>query len=153
LFLFIPFAALFLFEVLARRRLHVVQYVLVGLANCLFYLLLLALAEHLPFLAAYLVSAAAVCGVTTFYVGAFLPDKRQAALAFAVLALQYGYLFCALSSEDYALLIGSVGLFGITALTMAATRKVDWFGGKGEAVPEPDGEPQDLPEFPPLREP
>lgn len=153
LFLFIPFAALFLFEVLARRRLHVVQYVLVGLANCLFYLLLLALAEHLPFLAAYLVSAAAVCGVTTFYVGAFLPDKRQAALAFAVLTLQYGYLFCALSSEDYALLIGSVGLFGITALTMAATRKVDWFGGKGEAVPEPDGEPQDLPEFPPLREP
>ncbi|MCK7514770.1 MAG: cell envelope integrity protein CreD [Desulfobacterales bacterium] len=87
-----------------------------------------------PFLAAYLASAAAVCAVTTFYVSAFLPDKRQALLAFAVLALQYGYLFCALSSEDYALLIGSVGLFGVVALTMAATRKVDWFGGKGEAV-------------------
>ncbi len=152
LFLFIPFAALFLFEVLARRRLHVVQYILVGLANCLFYLLLLALAEHLPFLAAYLISAAAVSAATTFYVGAFLPDRRQAALAFAVLALQYGYLFCALSSEDYALLIGSVGLFGIVALTMAATRKVDWFGGKGEAGPESEGEPQDLPDFPPVGE-
>ncbi len=152
LFLFIPFAALFLFEVLSGRRLHVVQYILVGLANCLFYLLLLALSEHIPFLAAYLASAAAVCAVTTFYVSAFLPDKRQALLAFAVLALQYGYLFCALSSEDYALLIGSVGLFGVVALTMAATRKVDWFGGKGEAAPEPDEEPQDLPDIPPVEE-
>ncbi len=151
LFLFIPFAALFLFEVLARRRLHVVQYILVGLANCLFYLLLLALAEHLPFLAAYLVSAAAVCGVTTFYVGAFLPDRRQSLLAFGILALQYGYLFCALSSEDYALLIGSVGLFGVVALTMAATRNVDWFGGKGDGgdgAPYPEGEPQELPDLP-----
>lgn len=148
LFLFIPFAALFLFEVLSGRRLHVVQYILVGLSNCLFYLLLLALSEHIPFLAAYLASAAAVCAVTTFYVSAFLPDKRQAVLAFGVLALQYGYLFCALSSEDYALLIGSVGLFGIVALTMAATRKVDWFGGKGEAAPDPGEEPQDLPNSP-----
>ena len=162
LFLFIPFAALFLFEVLARRRLHVVQYILVGLANCLFYLLLLALAEHLAFPAAYLLSAAAVCGVTTFYVGAFLPDKRQAALAFGILAIQYGYLFCALSSEDYALLIGSVGLFGIVALTMAATRKVDWYGTRGTEtadsrdggvdVPEPEAEPQELPDFPPVGE-
>ena len=153
LFLFIPFAALFLFEVLARRRLHVVQYILVGLANCLFYLLLLALAEHLPFLAAYLVSAAAVCSVTTFYVGAFLPDKRQAALAFGILAVQYGYLFCALSSEDYALLIGSVGLFDVVALTMAATRNVDWFGGKGDGAPDPEGEPQELPDLPGSGEP
>lgn len=152
LFLFIPFAALFLFEVLARRRLHVVQYILVGLANCLFYLLLLALSEHIPFLAAYVISAAAVCAVTTFYVSAFLPDKRQAVLAFGVLALQYGYLFCALSSEDYALLIGSVGLFGIVALTMAATRKVDWFGGKTEAVPDPEVEPQELSDYPEIDE-
>ena len=130
LFLMIPFAALFLFEILSKTRLHVVQYILVGLANCIFYLLLLALAEHLPFLAAYLISSAAVCAVTTFYVSAFLTDKRQAALAFSVLALQYGYLFCALSSEDYALLIGAVGLFGIVALTMAATRRIEWYDTK-----------------------
>lgn len=149
LFLFIPFAALFLFEILSKTRLHVVQYILVGLANCVFYLLLLALAEHLPFLTAYLISSAAVCAVTTFYVSAFLTDKRQAILAFSVLALQYGYLFCALSSEDYALLIGSVGLFGIVALTMAATRRIEWYDTKeadtvGEAWGEKDAGERDV---------
>jgi len=133
LFLFIPFAALFLFEVLLRRKLHVVQYILIGLANCVFYLMLLALAEHIPFLAAYLISAASVSVLTTFYISAFLPRKRSAAFVFAAQALQYAYLFCALSSEDYALLIGSIGLFCIVAFTMIATRKVDWYGKKENA--------------------
>ncbi len=148
IFLFIPFAALFLFEVLARRRLHVVQYILVGLANCLFYLLLLALAEHIPFPAAYLASAAAVSLVTAFYVSAFLPRKRSALLVLAAFVLQYGYLYCALSSEDYALLIGSIGLFCVVAFTMAATRKVDWYSdgnrrlrhGLGPLPQDPDAE-------------
>jgi inner membrane protein len=129
LFLAIPFAALFLVETLARKRLHPVQYLLVGLANCVFYLLLLATAEHLPFTASYLGAAAAVSVLTAFYVGAILPVRRIGLYAFLVLTLQYGYLYSALESEDYALLIGSVGLFVLTAAAMATTRKIDWYGG------------------------
>lgn len=127
LFLIIPFAALFLLETLSRRRVHPVQYLLVGLANCVFYLLLLASAEHLPFVAAYLGAAAAVSLLTAFYVNAVLPGRRIGLYAVVLLALQYGYLYSALDSEDYALLIGSVGLFLLVAAAMAATRKVDWY--------------------------
>jgi len=141
LFLFIPFAALFLFEVLLRRKLHVVQYILIGLANCVFYLLLLALAEHIPFTAAYLASAASVSVLMTFYVSAFLPRRRSAVFVFAALSLQYAYLFCALKSEDYALLIGSIGLFVIVAFTMTATRRIDWYGKKPGGAENDAGAP------------
>ncbi len=130
LFLVIPFGALFLLETLSRRRLHPVQYLLVGLANCLFYLLLLAAAEHLPFGAAYLTAAGAVSLLSAAYVGAALPIRRMGLYAFALLAVQYGYLYSALGSEDYALLIGSAGLFVLVAGAMAATRRVDWYGGE-----------------------
>lgn len=132
LFLFIPFAALFLFEVLAKHPVHVVQYILVGFANCVFYLLLLALAEHLPFRTAYILSASAVVAITTFYVSAFLSRKRLSLIVLGALSLQYAYLFCALSSEDYALLIGAIGLFCLVAFAMATTRKFDWYGRKQE---------------------
>lgn len=138
LFLVIPFAALFLVETLSRRRLHPVQYLLIGLANCVFYLLLLAFAEHLPFLVAYLVSAAAVSALTAFYVGAVLPGRRTGLYAFIVLALQYGYLFCALDSEDYALIIGAVGLFLLVAVAMVATRNVDWYGARSRQASRPE---------------
>lgn len=132
LFIFIPFAALFLIEVLLKRRIHPLQYVLVGLADSLFYLLLLSLSEHIPFMAAYLVAAGAVTAVLTVYVAAALGRAKRALFIVPVLlAAQYTYLYCALVSEDYALLIGSIGLFAIVAATMVGTRKIDWYAPRG----------------------
>lgn len=122
LFLVIPFAALFLVELLSKRKVHPVQYLLIGLANCAFYLLLLAFSEHLDFGLAYAVAAAATVSLTAAYVGAVFADARAAAGAFLLLAAQYGYLYAALGSEDYALLIGSVGLLAMIGAAMAATR-------------------------------
>jgi inner membrane protein len=127
LFLLLPFLVLFLFEVLGGLRVHPLQYVLVGLAECLFYLLLLSLAEHLPFVAAYLAAAGAATLMVTLYASAVLRSWRRGILLLPALAAAYGFLYATLQSEDYALLIGSVGLFAILGLVMILTRRVDWY--------------------------
>ncbi len=127
LFIAIPFAALFLFESLKRTRIHPIQYLFIGLANCLFFLLLLALSEHIAFDAAFAAAAAAVTCLCSGYSAFVLPKKADALAMAGIFAALYGYMFVALRSEDYALLIGSVGLLAILALVMIATRKLDWY--------------------------
>jgi inner membrane protein len=145
LFIFIPFAALFLIEVILKRKIHPLQYILVGLADSLFYLLLLSLSEHIPFMAAYLIAAAAVTAVLTVYVAAALGRAKRALFIVPVLlAAQYTYLYCALVSEDYALLIGSIGLFAIVAATMIGTRKIDWYAPRGPMKAKRGPEPESL---------
>jgi inner membrane protein len=129
LFIVVPFAVLFLFEVLSRSRVHPVQYVLVGLANCLFYLLLLSLSEVVGFAWAYALAAAACIGLSGAYSAAAL-RARRGLLMLPALALLYAYLYIALRSEDYALLLGSLGLLALLAAAMAATRRIDWYGGR-----------------------
>jgi len=127
LFLLLPFLVFFLFEVLGGLRVHPLQYLLVGFAECLFYLLLLSLAENLPFVAAYLAAAGAATLMVTLYASAVLGSWRRGALLAPSLAAAYGFLYATLQSEDYALLIGSVGLFAILGLVMILTRRVDWY--------------------------
>jgi inner membrane protein len=132
LFIIVPFAVLFLFELIARSRVHPVQYALIGLANCLFYLLLLSLSEILGFGPAYAIAAATCSLLCGFYAVAALKSKRGYFLLPA-LALLYAYLYAVLSSEDYALLLGSLGLLALLVAAMAVTRKVDWYGAGGKA--------------------
>jgi inner membrane protein len=127
LFLLLPFLVFFLFEVLGGLRVHPLQYLLVGLAECLFYLLLLSLAEHLPFVAAYLAATGAATLMVALYASAVLRSWRRGILLAPALAAAYGFLYATLQSEDYALLIGAVGLFAILGLVMALTRRVDWY--------------------------
>lgn len=127
LFVAITFACFFAWEHLARgMRLHPMQYLLVGLALGTFYLLLLALSEHVGFAASYAVaSTALVVLITTYIVGA--TTNRQAATGIgAALAASYGVLYVILLSQDYALLFGSLLLFVILAALMLATRRIDW---------------------------
>ncbi len=126
LFLLLTFLSLWLFEVLVKRRLHSLQYLLVGAAMCLFYLLLLSLAEHLGFLRAYLLASVAVAGLITGYCSAILRKRGWALIVGGLVAALYAYLYVLLRNEDYALLIGSVGLFLILAAVMYLTRKIDW---------------------------
>jgi inner membrane protein len=102
------------------------QYLMVGLALAMFYLLLLALSEHLAFELAYGVSAGALVLLITAYLSGALRDRRLAIGAGAGLATLYTMLYWILRSEDYSLLMGALLLFGILALLMLATRRVDW---------------------------
>jgi inner membrane protein len=105
-----------------------VQYGLVGLALAFFYLLLLSLSEHLEFVLAYAISAAACVGLVGFYLGHVLHSWVRGGGFTLGLAALYGMLYGLLSAEDYALLMGSLLVFGLLACVMVLTRKLDWYG-------------------------
>ena len=127
LFLVLTFVTLWLFEIRISTRIHAVQYLLVGAGMCLFYLLELSLAEHLGFAAAYGVASAAVIVLITSYSAAVLKTVKRALVVGVVVTALYVYLYVLLMIEDYALLVGSIGLFLALAATMFLTRKVDWY--------------------------
>lgn len=127
LFIALTFAGFFLFEVLKSLAVHPIQYALVGVALAFFYLLLLSLSEHIGFGPAYLISAAACVLLIGFYVCHVLRSVAHGLGFSAGLAL-YGLLYGLLSAEDYALLMGSLLLFGLLGTVMVLTRKLDWYG-------------------------
>ncbi len=128
LFIGLTFMVLFLVEVMHTERVHPFQYILVGAALCLFYLLLLSLSEHVGFLPAYIVSAIATVALVSGYSISVLRHKKFGTSVGVLLAVLYGYLYLLLQIEDYALLFGSVILFSILATVMYVTRNVDWYG-------------------------
>lgn len=128
LFLLLTFATLWLVEVLARVSVHPIQYLLIGSAMCVFYLLELSLSEHLGFGPAYLVATVAIVAQLAGYCAAVLHSRRRAAIVSGVAAALFGYLYVVLTNEDYALLIGSIGVFAILGAIMYLTRRVDWYG-------------------------
>lgn len=139
LFLLLTFLTFFLYEVFNPFSLHPIQYLLVGSAICLFYLLLLSISEHLSFGLAYGVAAAATVLLIGGYSAAILRGALRALLMTVVLGALYSYLYVLLQLEDYALLLGSLGLFVILALVMYLTRKVDWSAARpGKSVPVPN---------------
>lgn len=121
------FAAVFLFEIAGGRPLHPVQYLLVGAAETLFYLLLLSLSEAIGFDPAYWLASAATIVLIAVYLAVSLGSwKRGVALGLGLTAVKT-YLYVTLASEDFALLSGSLALFLLLAALMLATRKVDWY--------------------------
>lgn len=127
LFVVFVFIVAFLMELLSGRRVHLVQYFFIGLAQVVFYLLILSLAEHLGFERAYGAAAAATILLIAIY-GAFALGVLRGILLLFVLCLVYGLLYLLLRLEDYALLAGSLAVFLLLAITMFATRRVDWSG-------------------------
>jgi len=136
LFVLFTFAALALAEVMAGVKIHPVQYALVGSAVAVFFLLLIALSEHLPFALSYAAAAAACVLLLTFYLRHPLGSMKRTAVFFAVFAGLYGALYVLLQSEDNALLAGSLMVFALLAFAMIATRKKDW-GAVARTVPAP----------------
>jgi inner membrane protein len=135
----ITFLTFFLWEHVSGIAIHAMQYLMVGMALALFYLLLLALSEHAAFDLAYGVSAAALVGLITVYLTGVLRRFSLAMGAGAGLATLYTLLYWILRSEDYSLLMGALLLFGVLAVLMLATRNIDWtrIGKPGrEAVAE-----------------
>jgi inner membrane protein len=126
LFISLTFLSFFAWESLGKVRVHAMQYLLIGLALSTFYLLLIALAEHLPFWLSYWLGAAALAGLLAFYVSGAMNSARLGAMIAAVMSLVYGLLFMLVLSESYALLIGAIALFAVLATVMVATRKLHW---------------------------
>ena len=127
LFIGLTFAGFFIFEVLKQLRIHPAQYTFVGLAMALFYLLLVSLAEQIGFAYAYLVASAACVGLLAYYLSYVLKSKFNGSLFASLLTALYGALYGILASEDNALVMGSLLVFGLLASVMIITRKVDWY--------------------------
>lgn len=128
LFISLTFLAFFVFfELFNNRRIHPIQYLLVGSALCVFYLLLISLSEHFSFSLAYLISSLFIVGLTTVYIKSISRKWRLTGLMGLVIAGLYGFLYVMLRLEDYALLMGSMGIFAILGAIMLGTRKIDWY--------------------------
>jgi inner membrane protein len=133
LFLGLLFLSYFVFEVTTGKRVHPAQYVLVGIAQIIFYLLLLSLAERIGFDFGFLIAGAATVTLLSTNAGWIFASRAQAVRAFVVFALLYTLIYLLLRLEDNALLVGAVASFLAVAGAMYFTRSIDWYG----SLPEP----------------
>ncbi|HBX7700863.1 TPA: cell envelope integrity protein CreD, partial [Klebsiella pneumoniae] len=136
----LTFMAFFVFESLTRRPLHPMQYLLVGLSLVLFYLVLLALSEHIGFTAAWLAASLSGAVMNGIYIQAVLRGWRNSLLFVAALLLLDGVMWFLLHSEDSALLLGTGVLALALSVLMFLTRRVDWYAlslPKGTVPPTP----------------
>ena len=134
LFIVLTYLVFFFVEILNKVLIHPIQYILVGLALVLFYILMLAFSEHIYFDWAYLLAALMTIGLIYFYARAILKSGKLAAMIAAILTILYSFIFVIIQMQDYALLVGSIGVFLILAVTMHFSRKIDWFDLKKEKV-------------------
>ncbi len=141
MFIALTFLVFFLIELISRKCIHPFQYLLVSIGLVLFYSLLLAISEQIGFDLAYGVSALAIIILITAYSHSIFKSSKQTWLMGAFLVVLYAFLYTVLQLEDFALLIGSVGLFIALAVVMYISRKIDWFHSN-----EPDDNQEQLPE-------
>ena len=128
LFLGLVFLTYFLFEVHTGKRVHLAQYALVGVAQTVFYLLLLSLAEHLGFDWSFLIAGASTIVLLSINAEWVFLSRKFALRAFGVFTLLYAFIYVLLRVEAYALLVGAISSFVAVAIAMYATRNVDWYG-------------------------
>jgi inner membrane protein len=136
LFVGLVFLAYFVFETTSRRRVHPAQYLLVGLAQMIFYLLLLSIAEQTGFDWAFLIAAGGTVSLISAYAGWVFESRGRGALALVVFGLLYGLIYVLMKLEDLALLVGAVSSFAAIAAVMYLTRRIDWYGVKAQAAKE-----------------
>ncbi len=134
MFIGIVFLATLIFEAVSGKKAHPAQYILVGLAQCVFYLMLLSLTELMGFTLAFALAAAATVGLLAYYAGASFKSQAVGARAFVALAILYGAMYVLMTLEDFALLAGSIVAFAVIAATMIATRRIDWYGRNQQAA-------------------
>lgn len=141
LFIGSVFVAVFVLETRSGKAVHGAQYALMGLALVLFYVLLLAFAEHIGFKAAYGVAAGATTALVSSYCGKLLGSRRRGIVIAGLLGAVFGLLFLFLQMEDFALLAGAIFAFAVLATVMFSTASLDWSGcseiAQGSSSPTP----------------
>ncbi|MBS1687269.1 MAG: cell envelope integrity protein CreD [Bacteroidetes bacterium] len=130
LFIALTFTIFFFLEILRKKHIHPLQYLLVGFALTIFYSLLLSISEYTGFNPAYLIATTATISLIGLYVRSIFKETKTAIGFTSVLAALYGYIFILIQLQDYALLFGSIGLFVIIAIMMYYSGKIDWYGTK-----------------------
>jgi inner membrane protein involved in colicin E2 resistance len=136
LFLGLVFLTYFLFEVMTGKSVYPAQYALVGVAQIIFYLLLLSLAEYLGFDLSFLIAGASTVALFSINTEWVFGSRTLALRALAVFSLLYGFIYVLLRVEAYALLVGAIASFIAVAAAMYLTRHVDWYGSGGTATAE-----------------
>ena len=132
LFIGLVFISYFLMETLIGTRVHPAQYLLIGLAQAVFYLLLLAFAERFGFTLAFIISALATVTLTALYAGAVF-GRSVTPISVAVFGSVYGLLFVLMRIQDFALMVGALVCFTAIAATLYLTRNLDWYGTREDA--------------------
>ena len=133
LFLGLVFLTYFLFEVLTGKSVHPAQYALVGVAQIIFYLLLLSLAEHLGFDVSFLIAGSSTVALFATNTKWVFGSRRLALRSLAAFTGVYAFIYVLLRVEAYALLVGAVVSFIAIAAAMFITRDVDWYGNGSSA--------------------
>ena len=128
LIIMLTFIALFLIEIICKVRIHPFQYILIGSALIIYYTLQLSISEHIGYNFAYAVSAFLTVMLIGAYSISFLPNKKIVSLLIALLTLFYAFIFTITQLQDYALLLGSIGLFVIIGVLMFVSREINWYG-------------------------
>lgn len=122
----LTFMVFFFVQVLNKVRIHGIQFLLVGFALCLFYLLLLSFTEHIGFDKAYALAGLLTIGLVSLYIKAIFKNTKLTMLNFLSLVIVYGFVFVIIQLEDYALLVGSLGLFAVLGAAMYLSRNITW---------------------------
>jgi inner membrane protein len=126
LIILLTFIALFFTELVNKRKVHLLQYVLIGAAMIIYYTLLLSFSEQVGFNMAYLIASAATVALIGVFIAALLKSKKPAVIFSCILTIFYGFIFVIIQLQDLALLFGSIGLFVIIAVMMYLSARMDW---------------------------
>lgn len=126
LIIFLTFISLFLTEVIRKQKVHVFNYLLIGVAMIIYYSLLLSFSEQIGFSLAYLVASVATVVLISVFIGSLLKKWGAALLFGSILAVFYRFIYVIIQLEDFALMIGSIALFIIVAVLMYFSRKINW---------------------------
>lgn len=124
LFVILTFVTFFFFELLRKKYVHPIQYLIIGFAIMLFYLLLLSLAEYMLFDLAYAISALVITAMVMLYAGAIFANRRYGIIVGLILLLLYGYFYTLLQLQLYSLLFGSIGMVIMLSVIMMLTRHI-----------------------------
>ncbi|HPG29841.1 MAG TPA: cell envelope integrity protein CreD [bacterium] len=127
MFISLTFLMFFFVEILNKKRIHPIQYILAGLALCIFFTLLLSISEHINFNLTYFISSLTIIAVITGYARTIFKQNKLTFFLFGILLILYGFIFTVLQLEDYALLLGSLGLLIIISAVMYLSRKINWY--------------------------
>lgn len=132
MFISLTFMIFFFTEILNKKRIHPIQYLLVGLGLSIFYTLLVSLSEQLSFNLAYLIASISIITLITIYAHSIFKNLKLTSIVAFILIILYGFLFTILQLQDYSLLLGSIGLFVALATVMYLSRKIDWYSNLQE---------------------
>lgn len=132
IFITLTFLIFFFVQVINGIRIHPIQYIIVGLALCVFYTLLIALSEHISFMIAYLLSSISIIGLISFYAKSIFKNNKLTLLIALILTVLYLFIYSIIQMEDYALLMGSIGLFLVLSVIIYLSRKIDWYSLKSK---------------------